>query len=224
LQKELHADFGATKNPVNPRDYFVPDFGTDHEIQYTTNSIAQAESALGTTLHASFEDKKNPVNPRDYFVPDFGVDHDIEHVQHSIEISEKKLGHNLNADWGTTKNPVNPRDYFVPDFGVDHEIQYTTASISQAERSLKHTWAPKKDGDHWVDMPAAAADSSYVYSNSSPEDSPATKVNGSPGPAPTENSNLQLDSDPICSSAGCTQYKAPEFKTHPMDYFVPNFG
>jgi len=73
-------------------------------------------------------------------------------------------------------------------------------------------------------MPAAAADSSYVYSNSSPEDSPATKVNGSPGPAPTENSNLQLDSDPICSSAGCTQYKAPEFKTHPMDYFVPNFG
>jgi len=33
-----------------------------------------------------------------------------------------------------------------------------------------------------------------------------------------------LDSDPICSSAGCTQYKAPAVDTHPMDYFVPNFG
>jgi hypothetical protein len=36
---------------------------------------------------------------------------------------------------------------------------------------------------------------------------------------------LQLESDPICSSAGCTQYK---HKTQPLgydlDYFVPNFG
>ena len=36
---------------------------------------------------------------------------------------------------------------------------------------------------------------------------------------------VQLQSDPICSSAGCTQYKQPEGpKLHPMDYFVPNFG
>jgi len=37
---------------------------------------------------------------------------------------------------------------------------------------------------------------------------------------------LQLDaeSDPICSSAGCTQYEHPKKKGYPMDYFVPNFG
>jgi hypothetical protein len=37
---------------------------------------------------------------------------------------------------------------------------------------------------------------------------------------------VQLDekSDPICSSAGCDQYEHPKLKTHPMDYFVPNFG
>merc|ERR1712166_1162160 len=36
---------------------------------------------------------------------------------------------------------------------------------------------------------------------------------------------VQLQSDPICSSAGCTQYKQPEGpEPHPMDYFVPNFG
>ena len=34
-----------------------------------------------------------------------------------------------------------------------------------------------------------------------------------------------MESDPICSSAGCTQYKQPEGPPqHPMDYFVPNFG
>ena len=34
-----------------------------------------------------------------------------------------------------------------------------------------------------------------------------------------------MESDPICSSAGCSQYKQPEGpKPHPMDYFVPNFG
>jgi len=37
---------------------------------------------------------------------------------------------------------------------------------------------------------------------------------------------LQLDSesDPICSSAGCTQYEHPKKKGYPMDYPVPDFG
>jgi len=35
---------------------------------------------------------------------------------------------------------------------------------------------------------------------------------------------LQLESDPICGSAGCDQHLKKEKKTHPMDYFVPNFG
>ena len=33
-----------------------------------------------------------------------------------------------------------------------------------------------------------------------------------------------MQSDPICSSAGCTQYKHPKKKLHPMNYPVPNFG
>ena len=41
-----------------------------------------------------------------------------------------------------------------------------------------------------------------------------------------DSSNVMLDmqSDPICSSAGCTQYKQPTPIGHPIDYFVPNFG
>lgn len=39
--------------------------------------------------------------------------------------------------------------------------------------------------------------------------------------APEEEAAVQLESDPICSSAGCKKTKS---KKHPMDYFVPNFG
>lgn len=40
-------------------------------------------------------------------------------------------------------------------------------------------------------------------------------------------SEINLKSDPHCSSAGCTQYKFPAAdpaKSHPMDYPVPDFG
>ena len=36
---------------------------------------------------------------------------------------------------------------------------------------------------------------------------------------------VQLESDPICSSAGCTQYKHPKkAAAYPMNYPVPNNG
>ena len=36
---------------------------------------------------------------------------------------------------------------------------------------------------------------------------------------------VQLDSDPICSSAGCNQYKQKKTPLgYDLDYFVPNFG
>ena len=38
--------------------------------------------------------------------------------------------------------------------------------------------------------------------------------------------DIHLDSDPICNSAGCTQYLHPDSTTasYPMNYGVPNFG
>ena len=38
--------------------------------------------------------------------------------------------------------------------------------------------------------------------------------------------DLMVQSDPICSSAGCTQYKLPDVKKkdYPKDYPVPNLG
>ena len=39
-------------------------------------------------------------------------------------------------------------------------------------------------------------------------------------------SAIKIYSDPICNSAGCTQYKHPDSKEakYDMDYFVPHFG
>lgn len=48
---------------------------------------------------------------------------------------------------------------------------------------------------------------------------PASKLAGT-----TADVRMGAKSDPICSSAGCTQYKHPHKDTHDMDYFVPNFG
>jgi len=39
------------------------------------------------------------------------------------------------------------------------------------------------------------------------------------------NSDVKTESDPICSSAGCTQYKQKKSSLgYPIDYDVPNFG
>jgi len=35
---------------------------------------------------------------------------------------------------------------------------------------------------------------------------------------------IKTESDPICSSAGCGYASEKGKKTHPMNYFVPNFG
>lgn len=80
----LHASFEDSKNPLNPRNYFVPDFGVDHDILHVQHAIDISEKKLKHTLDASFDATKNPVNPRDYFVPDFGVDRDIKWTEGSI--------------------------------------------------------------------------------------------------------------------------------------------
>lgn len=35
---------------------------------------------------------------------------------------------------------------------------------------------------------------------------------------------MRLDSDPVCSSAGCNQYLHMKKKSHDVDYFVPDYG
>jgi len=78
------------------------------------------------------------------------------------------------------KKEEPPRDYFVPNFGMDHDVADSLHNMHNLEA---------------------------VHGNFDPE-----------------SFLVQTNSDPICNSSGCTQYKHPKKESHPVDYFVPNFG
>jgi len=94
------------------------------------------------------------------------------------------------------KRPKNPG---VPDFGMDHEIKTTLKNLADTEKKLGVRFTPEFV-QTFIDlkMGDAEEDDEWIL--------------------------LQTESDPICHSAGCTQYRAPDKKKHPMNYYVPNFG
>ena len=91
-----------------PKDYFVPDFGVDHDIKGTHASIKAAEDSLD---HKWKPELKAAEHPTDYAVPHFGVDRDILDTKASIKTTEANLG-----EW----NPVQDENgyWVVP---VAHE-------------------------------------------------------------------------------------------------------
>ena len=145
----------------------------------------------------------------DYPVPDFGVDHDIIGTQASSANAEKDLGTEWNPESfdkvpkvdaefklmqkasdsdpicssaGCTQYlhpqpPSHPMNYPVPDYGVDHDIIGTQASIKTAEGSTGNQWKPKPNADGGYDMPSALQ---------------------------VPQGLMQMRSDPICNSSGCT--------------------
>jgi hypothetical protein len=55
-------------------NYFVPDFGKDHDIKETQKHAAAAEASLGHTWSGA----AGADHPKDYFVPHFGDDADVK--------------------------------------------------------------------------------------------------------------------------------------------------
>ena len=72
------------------RDYFVPNFGEDRDIQYTQKHIVDAEKNLKHTWTPTKKGKSAQVT--DYKVPNFGMDKDIKEAEASIVSTEAKLG------------------------------------------------------------------------------------------------------------------------------------
>ena len=60
----MHADFKATENKVNPRNYFVPNFGPDEDMINVNTSINNSEKRLNHKFTADFKDDENKLNPR----------------------------------------------------------------------------------------------------------------------------------------------------------------
>jgi hypothetical protein len=65
------ADIPTWKEPDYPVDYFVPNFGVDHNILTTQNSLRIAEAQSKKKLKASFAQNDTPTDMR---VPDLGAD------------------------------------------------------------------------------------------------------------------------------------------------------
>lgn len=218
LGHKLFATF--KKSEGHPVDYFVPNFGADqNDVRLTQSNIEEAEQELGHKFQADFK-PAGPAPPKDYFVPNFGVDNDIKDNTQNLLNAEKKLDHKLWKDY-KKPGPPPPRDYFVPNFGLDEDIVNVQAAIAGQE-AIHGTWTPKQDENGvWI-VPKAASEKSYSYKGDG-QPAPATPPPPAKADFIPELGFLQLRDDPICSSADpdCGQ---PIPKSHPVNYFVPNFG
>lgn len=125
-------------------------------------------------------------------------------------------------------------DYPVPNFGRDHDINDNFESIKLAEEMVgsKFTIGTAESAARWknhakkVDYnfrPALDGDVISTQKNlADAEDTLGHKwvINDVQLDA-----DIKVESDPICSSAGCTQYKhVKKALGYDIDYPVPNFG
>ena len=135
------------------------------------------------------------------------------------------------------KHKKKPRgykiNYPVPDFGVDTDIIANHASLELAEGMRQHKLAlgteeskakwhnPAKDVDYNF---APKLDGDMITTNKNLADS-ETKLNHHWELAVQLDADMNLESDPICSSAGCTQFKHKKKDLgYKINYPVPNFG
>jgi len=120
-------------------------------------------------------------------------------------------------------------NYPVPNFGRDHLINQNFESLDLAEKQLGHKWAWKKDDpeDPVLYNVHKPVDSDIVDSLSNLHSQEG--IHGQWKLHPDDYFQVQTDeqseSDPICSSAGCTQYKHKKKPLgYKINYPVPNFG
>merc|ERR1712224_73648 len=137
------------------------------------------------------------------------------------------------------KKPLYPMNYAVPNFGIDKpEVQATDDSLKQAEKQLGHKWIwtkpAKGSGPPTLIDRGMDTDIKTSIDNLNAMESKYGKWTL---PPPTDDVQIESDvvaetetdansnSDPICSSAGCTQYLHKHKKLpYPVDYPVPNNG
>ena len=207
------------ENPSYPHGYTVPNFGEDRDMSLTAQNLKKAEKEVNHTLVASFA---SGAPPPDYRIPDFGVDNDVVRTQRNIKDTEKELGHSLTSTFGAAPKIAS---YPVPNFGVDTDIITTQRNIKDAETDLGIKYTATFD--------KAAPPSAYAVPGLGPDaDILATTKNlkaaektlGKWNLVQTD-SQVDVESDPICSSAGCTQFKHKTTPLgYPIDYPVPSFG
>jgi len=154
-------------------------------------------------------------HPVDYPVPNFGRDHDIISTFNSLDVAEAMKQHHWDFDPDAVEKPEAPTEYDLEP-KLDDDIIDTQHHAILAKTTFKVE-------DAAAATPAAAETAAPANATAAAEQAAVQKTEKKAGDA------TLLQSDPICNSAGCTQYKFPEpagkkAAEYPMDYFVPNFG
>jgi hypothetical protein len=204
----------------------VPNFGQDKDVKTTLKNIADAEKKLGKKLSTPKRDGDGsfsvPIEKnKSYNYKNLQLDSDIVMESDPICSSagctqylhpKKKLTYEL--------------DYPVPNFGPDPDMVTTMKSLDIAEKNLKHKWVfgTKESKKKWANP---ALDTLYDDAPELDGDIQDSQKNlkASEDKLGHQYELVQTESDPICSSAGCTQYKHPNNKLpYPIDYPVPNLG
>ena len=156
-------------------------------------------SSAGCTQYAH---KKTPLGyPIDYAVVDHGKDPDMVGTKNSLSIAEAMHAHKLDLGTRESKakyhNVAKDTQYnFDPK--LDEHILHSQKNLADAEDRLGHKWVIE-------DEPA--------YTPAHEKEAAAVQT------------EIDIRSDPICSSAGCTQYAHKKTPLgYDLDYFVPSFG
>lgn len=84
-----------------PQNYFVPNFGVDHDIKSVLDETSLAEKKFGAWKVTPKKERPAP-HPVDYFVPSFGQDPEITQAIENeelarIEVWEERLTGNSDA-------------------------------------------------------------------------------------------------------------------------------
>ena len=92
------------------KDYFVPNFGVDHDIISTQNNLKNAQAAAAFAQRTSIPACNSADFPK------------------CVKEAETAATQKLQADMDK-----HDKDYFVPNFGVDHDIIQTQQSLKNAQ-------------------------------------------------------------------------------------------
>ena len=205
-------------------DYFVPNFGVDQDVIHTQAHIAQQEKRLGIKYDsATFKKAPGPPDIRRANFGDF--DREIAITHKNMGAAEAKLGHVMTASFKPA--PVGyAQDYFVPNFGPDRDVQATLQHAQGQEQRLGHNWVALKPKakPHPVDYPVPDFGMDHEIKVSLHNQKNAETALGKEVTMQSA-ADIHLESDPICNSAGCTQYKHKKKDPgYDMDYPVVDNG
>lgn len=135
--------WAPTDPASHPVNYFVPDFGVDHDIAASQKFESEASSTLKTTWTPKWDDEKEAFADMPTFSNDF--------MKVQLD-SEMRSEREPLLTWKATEPATHKMNYFVPAFGGDPDI----------ENSLTHSKdlnlpAEERDEDNEKVFPYQAA-------------------------------------------------------------------